>query len=241
MISVILCSRTQAEADAAEKVYAKALGGVQHQIIKVLGAPSMSTGYNYGAENAKGDVLIFTHDDIEILSDDFSARLMDHLEHADLVGIAGTTHLVGPNWNNAGLLHVYGQAAHGKRETGEMTVNIFRVPGPRVDGIEALDGVMIAAKRAVLDKVKFDESIPGFHLYDLDFSYCAFRAGFKLCVACDLYLLHWSHGAYQSPEWQVAARVFMNKHRASFPKLARDIKVTSREQALARMREAHGE
>jgi len=238
MISVITCSRTQAEADAAEGMWNAALADVPHEVLK-LSAPSMCIGYNQAVARAKGDVLIFAHDDIEILGPggDFSARLLAHLDHVDLVGVAGATYLVGPAWFNAGQLHCYGQVAHGNRQTGAMTLNIFQVPAPRVDGMQVLDGVLIAARRAVLDRVKFDESIPGFHLYDLDFTYSAFRAGFLLGVACDLHLMHWSHGTYNSPQWVVSAKVFMNKHRASLPKLAKDINVPSREQAMQLMRD----
>jgi GT2 family glycosyltransferase len=93
-------------------------------------------------------------------------------------------------------------------------VQIFNVPGRSVGRIQALDGVFIAAKRAVVEKIRFDEqTFDGFHLYDLDFTYAAFLAGFRLGVACDLYLLHKSGGSPDQAFMQYAHR-FNSKYRS---------------------------
>jgi hypothetical protein len=79
---------------------------------------------------------------------------------------------------------------------------------------QGLDGVFIAAD-ASGGRVGFDVGrIPGFHLYDLDFSYRAYLAGARLTIACDLALIHQSRGNFDSG-WNAAQAAFA----AKFPEL----------------------
>ena len=243
MISLVMCSRSDTQAQEAVNAYRAALRGVEHEVIPIIGATSMCAGYNEGVRRARGEIVIFSHDDVEPIGNDFAARLLAHMERFDVIGVAGTTKLLGPAWSAAGPPHVYGQVLAGVRATGEMAVSLWMVPSRAVGGIEALDGLLIAARRAVLDAIPFDESIPGFHLYDLDFSYCASRAGFKVGVACDLDVLHWGGiGSYGTPQWTAAAVAFMEKHGATLAAPATLpewkmmwVRVSSREEALAVM------
>src|SRR5262245_66079790 len=85
--------------------------------------------------------------------------------------------------------------------------------GPTVvPGIQALDGVFLAMRRDVPRAVAFDaETFDGFHLYDLDFSFRAHRAGYKLGVAPELTLIHASTGHFNRT-WQVYGQRFPAKH-----------------------------
>jgi GT2 family glycosyltransferase len=55
-------------------------------------------------------------------------------------------------------------------------------------------------------------SFDGFHLYDLDWSYRASRAGFRAGVAGELLVVHASRGEYDAA-WQRQADRFCEKHR----------------------------
>jgi hypothetical protein len=80
--------------------------------------------------------------------------------------------------------------------------------------IQALDGVFIAMRRQVWESLRFDaESFDGFHLYDIDFSYRAHLAGFRLAIPLDLLLIHFSTGRYDRT-WQRHNRTFMQKFPA---------------------------
>ncbi len=57
------------------------------------------------------------------------------------------------------------------------------------------------------------ETFDGFHLYDIDWSYRASRAGFRLGVAGELLVVHASRGAYDAA-WQGYADRFRSKHNA---------------------------
>lgn len=82
----------------------------------------------------------------------------------------------------------------------------FGLAAAMCGGIQALDGCFMAARREVLAEVPFDEqSFPGWHLYDVDFSLSAWPTGFGVAVCADLLVIHQSRGGYDAP-WQHAGK-----------------------------------
>jgi len=97
-------------------------------------------------------------------------------------------------------------------------VRLFGVRHRVVGGIQALDGVFLAVRRAVLDTIRFDDkTFNGFHLYDVDFTYAAHLTGFRLAVACDLFLLHHSVGNLDD-NWRHFAGRFVRKYHDRLPR-----------------------
>lgn len=66
-----------------------------YEIIKLnaaeLGLTGAARTLNYGAEKAKGDLLVFVHQDVELLSDTFFEELIKYSEENDfsIAGVAG--------------------------------------------------------------------------------------------------------------------------------------------------------
>jgi hypothetical protein len=78
--------------------------------------------------------------------------------------------------------------------------------------LTALDGLFFAVRREVLDQLCFDEkTFDGFHLYDLDFTFSAYLANFRLRVANDIHILHGSGGRTDAA-WQHYVQRFVVKH-----------------------------
>ena len=212
-ISVIICSIHPAKLARVSANYAALLGGVAHEIISINDARSLCEGYNRGIAQAMGDVLVFSHDDIEILTPDFAERLLAHLTRYDLVGVVGTTRVVDATWGMAGWPHCHGQVVHRDPTLAACSVSLFRVAAGTVEDIQGLDGLFFAARRRVIDALRFDAAtFDGFHLYDLDFSYSAFMAGFKLAVCNDIVIAHDSRGKFDEAYEKYALR-FVAKHR----------------------------
>jgi tetratricopeptide (TPR) repeat protein len=212
-VSVIICSITPSRFEKVCASYRSLLEGVPHEIIGIHDARSLCEGYNRGIRRANGDVLVFSHDDVEIVSPDFAARLLGHLENQDLVGIAGTNRLVSGNWISGGWPHLHGQVGSEVAKPGSLIVTVYQIAGPTAAGVESLDGVFLAARRELVERIAFDETtFDGWHLYDLDFSLTAHAAGFRTAVCNDLCLIHDSIGTYNE-DWQRYARRFEEKHR----------------------------
>ena len=248
MISVIICSIDDAKFAAVNATYRRVLAGGEFEIIRVPDARSMCDGYTRGFAQSRGDVLIFSHDDIEIHAADFRQRLLGHLERCDVAGVAGTTLLAGPAWAWAGPPHVYGQVGQYLRDRNLFEAAIFAVPARHVGNMQALDGVFIACRRKVVEATPFDEqTFPGFHHYDLDFTYRAFRAGFKVAVCCDLDIIHFSRGAFGGDAWKSSAARFMQKHGSTLPQRPAanwnrtSVRVATREELLPCLRPPHWE
>jgi GT2 family glycosyltransferase len=211
MISIVICSVDDARFRAVSRNYADVLRGEPHELIRIRDAKGLCEGYNRGFAQSKGDIVIFCHDDIEILNVDFNSRLHKHLERFDVIGVAGTTRMMGGGWTIAGLPYLYGQVAHPGQEPGTFTVVIYSAPSRAVTGIQGMDGVFLAARRNVVQQIGFDEkTFDGFHCYDADFTFRAHLAGFRLAVCCDINIFHASVGELNEG-WQKAMLAFENK------------------------------
>lgn len=222
-VSVIICS---IRPDYFAHIAARMQAVFSQHDIEVIGihdARSLCEGYNRGAAKARGDILIFCHDDIELVHDDFAARLLSHLQRYDVIGVAGTSLLVNSHWGQSGSPYAHGQIIH--RPTNELAMDHARMSGfvylaaglqqPVMEGIQALDGVFIATHRHVWDKLRFDqETFDGFHVYDVDFTYRAHLAGYRIAIPLDLLLIHFSTGSY-SLAWDKYNVRFLEK----FPQL----------------------
>jgi hypothetical protein len=216
MFSIIICSIDDRKSARIQAHYRALLAGHAHEIILIRDAKSLSEGYNRGFAQSSGEILIFSHDDIEILSDDFAPRLLRHLNTHDVVGVAGTTLLLGPTWITAGQPQIHGCITH--RLPASFLFECFGPPSAKV---QAIDGVFMVARRKVLEAIPFDEAtFDGFHLYDLDFSYRVHLAGFSIAVPWDIMIIHDSMGNFDAV-WQDYGRRFLAKHRARLPDVMR--------------------
>jgi GT2 family glycosyltransferase len=211
-VSAVVCSIDPKKAERIREHYATLFSGRHFEIVQINDARSLSEGYNRGFAQTSGDVVIFSHDDIEIVSRDFPARLLRHLSTHDIVGVAGTSRLIGVNWNSAGWPWLHGCVAHGQHGADGFFFHCF---GPPPQGaVQAVDGLFIAAKREVCEAIPFDPAtFDGFHLYDLDFSYRAFLAGFRIAIAWDIPIIHASSGRLDAA-WQRYAQKFAAKYHA---------------------------
>lgn len=221
LISIIFCSVSETNTQDIEQHYRNLLGNEPHEIIAICDARSLAEAYNRGIDRANGDILIFSHDDIEFLDPAiWLLKLKTHLASFDVVGLAGTTRLISPAWVEAGPPYTFGQVAELDGRIGPFRVLLCSVPAPAVPNIQGLDGLFFAVKRRVVERVRFDEkTFDGFHCYDTDFTYHAYLAGFKLAVATDLNVLHASQGHFDE-KWKFYARRFMDKHSARLTQMS---------------------
>ncbi len=214
-LAVVIVSRDDARFAGAAREFGAALGAWPHEIIRAKGAASMYEGYAHGLQRTRADVVVFAHDDVGIAISDFAVRLHASIADADLVGVAGTTRVSGPSLACSGHPWLHGAIAHPAPVNGGFEFALWSFAGPHIDSAQGLDGVFLCVRRALAHAVGFDPArFDGFHFYDLDFSYRAWRDGLRVRIAADLGLIHASRGRVDA-RYHAAAAAFA----AKFPDL----------------------
>ena len=72
-ISVVICSIDPRKFEAVTASYRQRFADHTLEIVGVHDARSLAEGYNRAAAQSSGDILVFSHDDIELVSPDFAA------------------------------------------------------------------------------------------------------------------------------------------------------------------------
>jgi len=211
MLSFVINSIDAGKFASVSRSIAGAMGEAPYEIVGIHDARSMCDGYRRGLARSVGDPVVFCHDDIELLMHDLPARLARHLEHFDVFAPVGTRKLVSMNWMDAGAEYLYG-AMSGPRSGTGLSTGFFGGEAREVDGIVALEGVFIVARREAALAIGWDaETFDGWHGYDTDFSFRAHLAGWRVGVVLDLAIVHASSGSYDETYSQAMKR-FAAKH-----------------------------
>lgn len=215
LVSIVICSNDRARFDRVVANFHDRLGPRPHEIVGIHDARSLCEGYNRGVDRSRGEIVVFAHDDIRIVSPDFAPKLFASLAECDVVGVAGTTLLRNPGWPRSGWPYLAGQVGHPNPD-GKRVVTVFGLQDRLVRDAQALDGLFFAVRRAALERVRFDEStFDGWHFYDIDFTFSAFLAGLRLGIRTDMLLWHNSAGRLDE-RWTHYAGRLLRKHGARF-------------------------
>jgi len=242
-LSVVICSIDDERFGRISANLAQRLSGISHEVIRIDDASSLAEGYNRGLDRSRADLLIFCHDDIELLQTDVAARLLAQLKHHDVVGVAGTTRLMDSHWGSAGAPATHGQVLQPLEGNEGYVLNVFCQDDDARDAshhnIQALDGLFIAARRDAALALRFDAAtFDGFHLYDLDFSFRAHLAGYRVGVCHDILIYHQSNG-HKDAVWQGYGVRFEDKYAAQLsrepagPPLVYQVRVPDKAGGLA--------
>jgi len=212
--SFVICSIDPKKFAAVTRTIETRFAKHDYELIRINDADSLCDGYTRGLVRATGEAVVMCHDDIDLLVPDAADRLARHLTTYDLVGVAGTTRVTGPAVFWSGHPHIHGWMTHRLPGEADYELAFSSLATPAVGGMQAIDGVLMACRRELTDRIDFDAAtFDGFHLYDLDFSYRAHLAGHKLAVACDLGLVHASKGRFDR-DWERQAGRFRAKYPA---------------------------
>ncbi|CAG0989933.1 Replicative DNA helicase [Burkholderiales bacterium] len=188
MFSFVVCSVDAAKLAVMKPSLAACAGSGRYEVVDIDDAPSLCAGWTRGLERAAGDPVVFCHDDISFVVPDLLARIARHLERFDVVGVVGTDRCAGADWSEARIEHAYGAIVHDRGRSPDFC---FYGAGAdavadAVGGIQAMDGVLLAARRAAAERIGFDAAtFDGWHGHDADFTFRARLAGLRLGVALD--------------------------------------------------------
>lgn len=176
---------------------------------------SLTELYNKGLKEAKYDYIVFIHHDILFNESKWGKSIketFDNTEYA-ILGVAGSTEMpASGRWWDAQLSMV-GAVKHSN--DGKTWESKYSSNYDFVIDVVLVDGVFMAVNRKRI-KSNFDETVEGFHMYDINFCVDNFLAGCKIGVTFDVKLTHRSIGK-TNDAWEANRIKFVAKYGDKLP------------------------
>ena len=216
MISIICSTKKPDEKFKSHVLKSCGINNAEFIFYENPGIMSLTQVYQKGLKEAKYDTIVFLHDDISFTGDSWARKLKKLFDTSDygIIGLAGTTDLgtEGKWWEDKNKMvgivkHTNGQKTWENKYSGAFPKQII----PTVN----VDGLFIAVNRQRI-KYEFDTTIPGFHFYDIDFSFGNFANGVKVGVTTDIRVIHRGLGE-TNQEWDENRKVFIEKFKDKLP------------------------
>ena len=197
MISVIICSVNPSDLEKISNSIKDTIG-VQYEIVPIYNNEnnfSLLEAYEKGALVSKYDFLVFIHEDVEFITNNWGEKLLNILNAKEIgvVGIAGSNYLpsVPSGWYlpderyNKVFIHQgfkYCTKPVRLDDQGEDLTPVF-----------LLDGVFLAMRKSVWQEFQYNKYLDGFHAYDVDISQRV-SAKYQNVFTKQIEILHHSEG-----------------------------------------------
>jgi glycosyltransferase involved in cell wall biosynthesis len=198
MISIIICSREKKiSKDLTENIIKTV--GCEYELIVIDNSEnvySIFEAYNLGIDQSKGDYLCLMHDDILIHTigwGEIINSIFNNDNQIGLIGVAGAkikTKSPSAWWDcpeNQKVINIIQHFPNKEKEKWK-----FGFENEQIIEVVAIDGVFMAARKD--DKIHFNENLKGFHNYDLNISFEYKKNGYKIIVADEILVEHFSLG-----------------------------------------------
>jgi GT2 family glycosyltransferase len=178
--------------------------------------------YNARIDSPDGhDILVFVHDDMWIEDFFMADHVIQGLHQYDIIGVAGNRRRLPyqPSWcfiEFKGDQAIWDTMANLSRSVahGPVPFGVISHFGPVPADCELLDGVLLAARRSMLQKkAVFFDPIFEFHFYDMDFCRTAKDKGLRLGT-WHIAITHKSGGSFCRPEWWTKRDEYFKKWKA---------------------------
>ena len=201
MISIIVCSRGVRVSNSLRQNIADSIGEA-FEIICIDNSRnrySIFEAYHQGVLMAKGDYLLFIHDDIRFLTPLWGEILRKGLadRHVGVAGVVGG-HIIDEtscSWTSSG--YYSGQVVQVRN--GEKTYYNHNLSGLG-NSVAALDGMLLGIRKELFEQadLRWDSSsYCGFHFYDLDICMQAIQKGYRIAIV-PIALEHYSCGSFDT-------------------------------------------
>jgi pyruvyltransferase len=183
------------------------------------GEYSLTQIYNTALEKSSNDIIVLCHDDIYFDTNNWGNKLLKHLKRNPeygIIGAAGSKFLPesGRWWEiQSEMFGIVNHESQGKKWTSRYSES----KGNKLDDTIVVDGLFICINKKNIVS-KFDETIKGFHFYDVDFCFNNFLRGVKIGVFYDIRITHKSIGI-TNDQWENNRKDFVTKNLNHLPKL----------------------
>jgi len=199
--------------------FKKSSGNPKTQVIEKInnGEKNLSQVYNEIINESENDIIVLCHDDIYFDTNNWSnklVRLFDKNPEYGILGMAGTTHMPisGMWWEDRTKMYgIVNHESEGKKWESRYS-NSFE---NSIKSVVIVDGVFIAIHKKRIKEL-FDESVEGFHLYDVNFCFKNFLSNVNVGVLTNIRLTHKSIGM-TNEQWEVNKNIFKEKYKDHLP------------------------
>ena len=217
MITVVYCTR-QPNPEHKEHLI-KSSGLHKHiEVIEIINnGESLTKSYNRGLKMAKNDIVVFCHDDLTIETKQWGNKLLKTFQknpEFGIIGVAGTKHLpeTGQWWVKPKKM--YGRVQH--THEGKTWLSAYSEDlGQNVEEVVIVDGLFFAVDKSKI-KETFNESVEGFHFYDVTFCFENHLKGVKVGVITSIRVNHMSIGM-TNEQWETNRVQFAETFKDKLP------------------------
>jgi glycosyltransferase involved in cell wall biosynthesis len=217
MITVVYCTR---ETNPEHKEHLiKSSGLHKHiEVIEIINnGESLTHAYNRGLKQAKNDIVVFCHDDLTLETKQWGNKLIKQFSKNSefgIIGVAGSKSLPtsGQWWEDRSKM--YGRVQH-THEGNSWLSSYSEDLGQELEEVAVVDGVFFAVDKSKL-KVEFNESVEGFHFYDVTFCFENHLKGVKVGVSTVVRVNHKSIGM-TNESWETNRQQFAETFKEQLP------------------------
>lgn len=168
----------------------------------------------FALNNTLYTTILFIHDDVIIEDRSFERKVNEGLKAFDIIGLAGGANV---SIKRPCLWHIMSKERYGTVGhfiNGHWYGTTF---GPSNTRVTIIDGLFIGVETKTLREkpsLRFDDKLPGFHHYDIDFCLSANKAKCKIGVV-PIITTHHSPGllSFNDVKYQTSEDYFLQKHK----------------------------
>lgn len=220
MISIIICSRTKNISENLSENIKNTIG-CEYELIVIDNSEnkySIFEAYNMGIKKSIGTYWCFIHDDILFRSQDWGKKVIDIFDNdiqIGLIGVAGSkikTRMPSAWWDCPYELTVVNITHRLQNNQNEVQCHGFNQSN--YVEVAVIDGVFMAARSN--KSISFDESLTGFHHYDLFLCLQYLKQNLKIVAANQVLIEHFSIGTINKT-WVASAMTFDKKYGKMLP------------------------
>lgn len=216
MITVVYCTR-EANSKHTDHIIKSSGMPKMIQVIEIVNnGEALTKAYNRGLEMAKNDIVVFMHDDVTFDNSGWGKKLLKHFQETDygILGLAGTTDIpeTGKWWEDRQkMVGIVNHESGGKKWESKYSKSWEG----GITEVAVVDGLFFAVNKKRIHAI-FDETIDGFHFYELDFVLSNHLDGVKVGVIYNIRVTHKSIGQTNA-QWESNRVQFSTKFADKLP------------------------
>lgn len=236
VISVVICSRGPVFRGIVETSI-RATIGCEFELLVIDNSEnrySIAEAYNRGLQQSVHDVVVFVHDDVRFCSRDWGLVLLGIFHDSGDIGIVGVagakikTRTASAWWDCSAEHLVLNVIQHYPAAPARHVLAGF----DRASEVEVVvvDGLFVALRKD--GRIRFNESLGGFHNYDLGIAVDYQTCGYRIVATSRIVMEHFSSGTVDRA-WTRSAVEFQGLYRHQLPMTVAGIPMTRLQEGLA--------